>query len=221
MDMIKVQGLKKSFDQGLVTALNGITFSVGEGEAVSVMGPSGCGKTTLLNLIGALDRPTEGDIWVDGREVGLSRELDMLRATTIGFVFQFHHLIPNLTLLENVEIPMYTGPLPRRARRQKAAGLLDAMGLAARRDFLPSRVSGGERQRAAIARALINDPKLLLVDEPTGSLDSATGEMVLDELFRLRETRRLTLLLSTHNPRVAERTDRIITMKDGLLIDEG
>jgi putative ABC transport system ATP-binding protein len=217
MDMIVVKNIKKSFDQGLVAALNGITFTVEEGEAVSIMGPSGCGKTTLLNLIGALDRPTEGEIWLDGENIHLSGSLDSLRASTVGFVFQFHHLIPNLTLRENVEIPMYTRSVSRKTMREKATALLNTLDLSGRKDFFPSRVSGGERQRAAIARAMINDPKILLVDEPTGSLDTATGEKVLDTLLQLCDTRKLTMLLSTHNPRVAQRTSRIIHMKDGLL----
>ena len=219
--MIRIKNLRKLYDGGLTPALNGITFSVAEGETVSVMGPSGCGKTTLLNLVGGLDRPTEGEIWVDGQGLHLPRSLDRVRASTIGFVFQFHHLIPNLTLLENTEIPTYSLRASRKEMREKAARLLDTLGLSSRKDSLPARVSGGERQRAAIARAMMNDPKILLVDEPTGSLDSATGEKVLDVLIELSETRRLTMLVSTHNPQVALRTGRIIHMKDGLLIDAG
>jgi putative ABC transport system ATP-binding protein len=215
--MIVVKDLKKHYDNGLVRALNGVSFEVAEGEAISIMGPSGCGKTTLLNLIGTLDVPTEGDIWVDGRNIHSAGSSEDFRVATLGFVFQFHHLIPNLTLLENVEIPMYTLSSSKRWRREKAAAILQEMGLAERMNFLPTRVSGGERQRAAIARAMINDPKMILADEPTGSVDTYTGGRILELLLQLCETRKLTVIISTHNQEVAARTGRVIRMKNGMI----
>jgi putative ABC transport system ATP-binding protein len=217
MNMIVIKDLRKHYDYGLVRALNGVSFEVAEGEAVSIMGPSGCGKTTLLNLIGALDVPTEGEILVEGRNIHKDVSPDLFRATTVGFVFQFHHLIPNLTLLENVEIPMYTLKTPKGSRRQKAAAILKEMGLGERMNFLPTRVSGGERQRAAIARAMINDPRIILADEPTGSVDTSTGGRILELLLELCESRKLTMLISTHNREVAAGTSRIIHLKNGVI----
>ena len=217
MNIITAKGLTKHYDNGLVKALNGVSFQVAEGEAVSVVGPSGCGKTTLLNLMGALDIPTEGEIWVDGIRIHGSRHHEAFRARTVGFVFQFHHLIPNLTLLENVEIPMYPLGAPKKARREKALFILNEMGLPDRINFLPTKVSGGERQRAAIARAMINDPKIILADEPTGSVDTSTGGRILDLLLLLCEMRKLTMIVSTHNPEVAARTHRVIKLRNGLI----
>ncbi len=217
MNMIAVKGLRKHYDYGLVRALNGVSFDVAEGEAVSIMGPSGCGKTTLLNLIGALDVPTEGEIWIEGRDIHNDISREAFRAVTVGFVFQFHHLIPNLTLLENVEIPMYTLKTPKRLRREKARAILEEIGLGERMSFLPTKVSGGERQRAAVARAMINDPRIILADEPTGSVDTSTGARILELLLQLCHTRKLTMIISTHNREVAARTGRIITMRNGVI----
>jgi len=213
--MISVDNLKKDYDDGLVQALRGVSLEIAKGEIVSVMGPSGCGKSTLLNLIGALDLPTAGEIRVDGRPLTNYRPFDSFRAKTIGFIFQFHHLIPNLTLLENVELPQYSLSIPKRTRRERAVHLLEEMGLQDRMHFLPTHVSGGERQRAAIARAIINDPAIILADEPTGSVDSFIGNQIIDLLLDLCEEKRITMIVATHNHELASRTERIIRLRNG------
>jgi putative ABC transport system ATP-binding protein len=213
--MIVVRDVKKYFDNGLVKALNGISFEAEKGEMISIMGPSGCGKSTLLNLIGALDLPTEGEVCIDGKRLMDHRPFQLFRSRYVGFVFQFHHLIPNLSLLENVELPLLATPAPKASRRDKAAGLLKEMDLEDRVHFLPTRVSGGERQRAAIARALVNDPQIVLADEPTGNVDSDTGERILDYLMRLCAEKKMTMLIATHSHEVAGRTRRIIRMRNG------
>lgn len=215
--MIVVREITKYFDNGLVKALNGISFQVEKGEMVSIMGPSGCGKSTLLNLIGALDLPTGGEIWIDGKNLMDHRPFQWFRSRYVGFVFQFHHLLPNLTLLENVELPLFTSPMPKKLRRDKAAALLIEMGLEDRLHFLPTRVSGGERQRAAIARALVNDPRMVLADEPTGNVDSETGERILGYLLGLSAEKQVTMLIATHSHEIAGRTQRILRMKNGRL----
>lgn len=215
--MISVDNLKKDYDGGLVQALRGISFQIEKGEAVSIMGPSGCGKSTLLNLIGALDLPTAGEIRIDGKPLADYRPFDSFRTKMIGFVFQFHHLIPNLTLLENVELPQYPLPIPKRERRERAIHLLEVVGLQDRMNFLPTRVSGGERQRAAIARAIINDPAIILADEPTGSVDTFIGNQIIDFLLALCREKQITMLVATHNHELASRTNRIIRLRNGLV----
>jgi ABC-type lipoprotein export system ATPase subunit len=200
-----------------VKALNGISFEVGRGEVVSIMGPSGCGKSTLLNLLGTLDTPTSGEILIDGRSISTYTPLDRFRSKTIGFVFQFHHLIPGMSLLENAELPMYPLGVSRRAMRQRATEMLVKVGLADRMDFLPTKVSGGERQRAAIARALVNDPSIILADEPTGSVDTETGKAILSYLIDLCHSRGVTMLIATHNREIGAGADRTLRMKDGTL----
>ena len=216
-EIIAVCNVFKHYDQGLVKALNGVSFSVVRGEFVAVMGPSGCGKSTLLNLIGTLDRPTAGEIRVEGKPIFSIKPMHRFRAESVGFVFQFHHLIPTLTLLENVELPVYSLSVSACTRRKKAMAILEEMGLSDRAGFLPTRVSGGERQRAAIARALVNNPKIILADEPTGSVDSETGTRILKILVRQCEVNRATLLLATHNHEIASDADRIIYLKNGRL----
>lgn len=215
--MLSIKGLFKDYEGGLVEALKGISLNVQKGEIVAVMGPSGCGKSTLLNLIGALDNPSGGEIFIDGRAISDYRPFDRFRASMVGFVFQFHHLIPSLTLLENVEVPMYAFPLSGKERRERAEKILKEVGLEGRMRFLPTRVSGGERQRAAIARAVVNEPRIILADEPTGNLDSETGKMVLDLTVSRCRLRGATMLLATHDPEVAARADRIIRFRDGLV----
>jgi ABC-type lipoprotein export system ATPase subunit len=219
--MITIKNLTKHYDNGLIKALNGVSLAIAEGEAVSIMGPSGCGKTTLLSIIGTLDAPTEGEVWIDGNNIHAERSFDKFRAHSLGFVFQFHHLIPNLSLLENVEIPMYALGIPGRQRREKASQILEEMGLKERLKSLPSRVSGGERQRAAVARAMANNPKIILADEPTGSLDTVTGDRIIELLLALCTERRLTLVMATHNPEVAAKTGRTIWMRNGVTISTG
>ena len=213
--MISIRDVKKYYEGGLVKALDGISFEVEKGEIMAIMGPSGCGKSTLLNLIGALDVPTEGEICFAGKNIRQYVPVHAFRAKSIGFVFQFHHLIPNLSLLENVELPMFSLPVARSVRRRKAADLLKEMGLEERTHFLPTRVSGGERQRAAIARAMMNDPQLLLADEPTGSVDTVTGNVILDFLVALCRQKKMSMVIATHNHEVAAKTDRILRIRNG------
>jgi ABC-type lipoprotein export system ATPase subunit len=218
--MIVLKNVTKHFEGGLIKALNGVSLEVERGGIVSIMGPSGCGKSTLLSLIGGLDVPTGGEIWFGEKRLTNHNRTNVFRARTIGFVFQFHHLIPNLTLLENVELPMFSFPGSKKARREKAAGLLLQMGLEERMHSLPTRVSGGERQRAAIARAMINDPEVLLADEPTGSVDTETGNRILDLLIVRCVEKKMTMILATHNLEIAAKTSRIIRMKNGRLEDD-
>jgi putative ABC transport system ATP-binding protein len=213
--VISIRDVKKYYEGGLVKALDGISFEVEKGEIMAIMGPSGCGKSTLLNLIGALDVPTEGEICFAGKNIRQYVPVHAFRAKSIGFVFQFHHLIPNLSLLENVELPMFSLPVARSVRRRKAAELLKEMGLEERTHFLPTRVSGGERQRAAIARAMMNDPQLLLADEPTGSVDTVAGNAILDFLVALCRQKKMSMVIATHNHEVAARTDRILRIRNG------
>jgi putative ABC transport system ATP-binding protein len=215
--MIRVSRVKKHYENGLVRALNGVSFEIGEGEIVSLMGPSGCGKSTLLRLVGTLDFPSEGTVHIAGRDIRDQKPLHRFRREYIGFVFQFHHLIPSLSLLENVEIPLLPTSVSRRVRRERAARLLEEMGLAERMTFFPNKISGGERQRAAIARAMVNDPRIILADEPTGNIDTLTGERILDFLLGTCREKRITMLMATHNHEVAARTDRGIGMRNGLL----
>jgi putative ABC transport system ATP-binding protein len=217
--MIVARDLIKHYDGGLVKALNGVSFEVESGEVVSIMGPSGCGKSTLLNLVGTLDTPTSGEILIDGRSISAYRPLHRFRAKTVGFIFQFHHLIPSMSLLENAELPMYSLGISRKAMRKKATETLVKMGLADRMDFPPTKVSGGERQRAAIARALVNDPSIILADEPTGSVDTETGKAILDYLIHLCDSQGVTMLIATHNREIAADTHRILQMRDGVLCD--
>jgi len=213
--VISIRDVKKYYEGGLVKALDGISFEVEKGEIMAIMGPSGCGKSTLLNLIGALDVPTEGEICFAGKNIRQYVPVHAFRAKSIGFVFQFHHLIPNLSLLENVELPMFSLPVARSVRRRKAADLLKEMGLEERTHFLPTRVSGGERQRTAIARAMMNDPQLLLADEPTGSVDTVTGNVILDFLVALCRQKKMSMVIATHNHEVAAKTDRILRIRNG------
>lgn len=207
----------KTYEDGRIRALNGMSLSVAPGEFVAVVGPSGCGKSTLLHLIAALDRPDGGEIRVAGHDLAHERDLDHYRARHVGIVFQLHNLLPTLSAHENVQVPMFEGDMRAGERSERAHELLDLVGLAERARNRPAQLSGGERQRVAIARALANDPPLLLADEPTGSLDSEAGQSVLALLERLRKERSMTLVLVTHDMSVAERADRIIRMLDGRL----
>jgi putative ABC transport system ATP-binding protein len=212
---IAARDLVRSFEDGQVRALDGVSFEIERGETVAVVGPSGSGKTTLLNLLGALDRPSAGRLSIAGVEIAPGGDLDRLRAREIGFVFQLHNLIPTLSAIENVELPMMGLKVRRAERRERASELLDRVGLAQRRDFSVKKLSGGERQRVAVARALANRPQILLGDEPTGSLDSKTGSEVIDLLLELRRERGLTIVLVTHDPGVAARMSRTIELRDG------
>lgn len=211
----------KHYEGGLVQALRGVSLEVARGEAIAITGPSGSGKTTLLHLLGALDLPTQGTVEILGQDLRQVRDLDRLRSETLGFVFQLHNLVPNLTLRENVMLPAYPRPISRKERRTRASELLEKVGLGHRVDFLPVKCSGGERQRAAIARALMNSPRILLADEPTGSVDSVTGGQILDMFRGLARDGGVTTITITHDEKVAARADRIVKMVDGLLADLG
>jgi ABC-type lipoprotein export system ATPase subunit len=214
--ILRAQNLHKYYSDGKVQALRGVSLAIKESESVAITGPSGCGKSTLLHLLGGLDRPTEGEIYF--REQALSKiDIDEFRAHKVGFVFQSFYLMPTLSALENIQVPMFEGPWPPRERTERALELIAEVGLKEREDHLPSQLSGGERQRVAIARALANNPSLLLADEPTGNLDSKSNDEIICLLHRLRAERRLTLLIVTHNHEVAQAADRRIAMRDGLL----
>jgi putative ABC transport system ATP-binding protein len=221
--VVRARGLRREFtgDVAAVRAVDAVDLDIDAGEAVSVMGPSGCGKSTLLHLIGGLDRPTAGELWLAGQRVDRLSETAWarLRRRTIGFVFQAFHLVDELTAVENVELPALLVGVSRRAARARAVGLLERLGVADRAGFLPDRLSGGQRQRVALARALVNEPMLVLADEPTGNLDShATGEIL--RLFADLATAGQTLLLVSHDPRVAATTGRLLTMRDGAIIED-
>ncbi len=219
--IVETRNLVKVYGDGAeVRALDGLNLRVERGEFVAVMGPSGSGKSTLLHILGALDRPTSGEVWVDGQNLASVRDLDTFRARTVGFVFQMHNLIPTLTARENVEVPMMGQPVGRRERRQRAEELLERVGLKDRMNHLPSQLSGGERQRVAIARALANRPAIILADEPTGNLDSQSGAEVVALLRQLNRDLGTTVILVTHDPAVARRADRILLMRDGRIIGE-
>lgn len=215
--MIRACGLVKTYDAGIIRALDGLDFGVARGEFVAVTGPSGCGKSTLLHLIAALDRPDAGELAVAGHDLVREQRLDHYRARHVGMVFQLHNLLPTLSAAENVQVPMFELGLDARARSLRAADLLGLVGLSGRARNRPAELSGGERQRVAVARALANAPPILLADEPTGSLDSEAGRQVLDLLEELRRSHGMTVVMVTHDPGVAARADRIVTMLDGRL----
>jgi putative ABC transport system ATP-binding protein len=221
--LVRAHQMRKDYGRGeaLVRAVDDVDLEVANGEALAVMGPSGCGKSTLLHLLGGLDRPTSGELWLGKRRIDQLSEsaLAELRRHDVGFVFQAFHLMDELTARENVELPaLLAGRSPRQARR-RARQLLDQVGLADRGGHLPSALSGGQRQRVAIARALVNEPRLVLADEPTGNLDSAATLEVL-RLFETLHAGGLTLVIVTHDERIAATADRLITMRDGALVDE-
>ena len=213
--ILDVVNVSRTYDDGAVQALSDVSLTIQRGEYLAIMGPSGSGKSTLLNLLGALDYATSGDVIFEGQSLSSLRDLDRFRAATLGFVFQSFYLLPTLTAVENVQIPMFESSLGRRERAAKAAELLTLVGMSHRANHLPPKLSVGERQRVAIARALANDPKLLLADEPTGNLDTPSGAVVLDLFDRLHRERGLTLVVITHDPQVAARAERTIWIRDG------
>ena len=219
--LIETQGLTKVYGDGQgVRALDGVDLVINEGEMLAVMGPSGSGKSTLLNMLGGLDRPTEGQVLIDGQDLSEVKNLDTFRAQTVGFVFQLHNLLPTLTALENVGVPMRGQPIRRRVRRERAKELLALVGLADRMNHLPSQLSGGQRQRVAVARALANQPRLILADEPTGSLDTTAGDEIMHLLADLNTSQGTTIIVVSHDRRVARATDRILTMRDGHITND-
>jgi len=203
---------------GAIEALRDVSLHVAPGELLVVTGRSGSGKSTLLNLIGGLDQPTSGRILIDGRELWREPRAPRHRRELVGFVFQQHHLLVNLTARANVEVALIGAGVNRRERRERALGLLDEVGLAERADHEPAALSGGERQRVAIARALANEPRLLLADEPTGAVDSQTSQRVLDLLAEVRARRGMTVIVVSYDPQVGERADRMVTVTDGVLM---
>ena len=214
--VVQVQELLKVYGDGhQIHALDRVSFSVRAGEFVSVMGPSGCGKSTLLNMLGALDRPTSGQVIINGQDMGTLRDVDSFRARTVGFVFQLHNLIPTLSSVENVEVPMQGQGLGAAQRRARAEELLALVGMRDRGHHLPGQLSGGQRQKVAIARALANQPAILLADEPTGNLDSQSGDEVMGLLEDLHSQHGMTIFVVTHDMSIARRTHRVLVMKDG------
>jgi putative ABC transport system ATP-binding protein len=217
----ELNGVWKTFRQGSVQvhAVEDVHLEVRAGEFLVVAGPSGSGKTTLLQLLGALDRPTQGEVLFEGRDLSRAGdgELAKLRLAAIGFVFQQFNLIPTLTAAQNVEVALAPRKLDGGRRREEARGLLDSVGLGRRADHLPSQLSGGEQQRVAIARALANDPRVLLADEPTGNLDSATGDEIVELLRGLSRDRGQTVVLITHDAEIASRAARVVRLRDGRL----
>ena len=221
MNAVEIRELYKSYEDGRIRALNGINLTIAEGEFVSIIGPSGSGKSTLLNMLGALDVPDSGSITVVGEDLAKSKKLNEFRGEKIGFIFQLHNLIPNISVVENIEIPMYTQKMSSKEMRSKALKLLDDVGLKDKADILPNKLSGGERQRVAIARALANEPSIILADEPTGSLDSKTSSKILKQLIDLHEDNNVTLIIVTHDMDVAKLADRVIEVLDGEIISAG
>jgi ABC-type lipoprotein export system ATPase subunit len=219
--IIETRNLTKIYGDGeQVHALDGVSLAIRRGEMAAVMGPSGSGKSTLLHMLGGLDRPTSGQVLIDGQDLTAVRSLDAFRAQTVGFVFQLHNLLPTLTALENVEVPMRSQPLGRRERRRRAKELLALVGLPDRMGHLPSQLSGGQRQKVAIARALANRPRLILADEPTGNLDTQSGTEIIGLLRRLNQELGTTVIIVTHDSTVAHQTERILIMRDGSIVHE-
>lgn len=216
--MIELKNITKSF--GFLQVLKGIDLEISKGEVVSIVGPSGAGKTTLLQIMGTLDRPDTGTLYVDGVAVNelSERKLSAFRNQHIGFVFQFHQLLPEFTALENVMIPAYIAGLSNKEAQGRAAGILDLLGLSARALHKPNELSGGEKQRVAVARALINRPSVILADEPSGSLDTKNKEELHQLFFDLRDKLQQTFVIVTHDEKLATLTDRTIHMVDGLIV---
>lgn len=223
--MIELQGIIKRFYIGQpneLEILHGIDLKVNRGEFVSIVGSSGSGKTTMMNIIGILDRPTEGEYMLDGVDVAHAkdRDLSMIRNKKIGFVFQTYNLISRTSALKNVELPMLYAEIGKKERTERAKELLNMVGMGERMSHTPDELSGGQKQRVAIARAMANNPSIILADEPTGALDSRTGRMIMDIFHRLNEEQGKTIVLITHSQELAEETQRIVTLKDGIIIGE-
>lgn len=222
--VLKVENLIRKFKLGKITvdALKSVSFEILKGEFVSIMGKSGSGKSTLLNILGTLDTPTSGEVFIDGKPVSMMNDAERtaIRRERIGFVFQNYNLIPVLNAVENVELPLFNSPLSNKERHQKALDMLDIVGLKDRADHKPEEMSGGQNQRVSIARALVSDPAIILADEPTGALDSKTGDDIIRLFHRLNAERGYTFILVTHDESIGERAKRRIVLKDGLIISD-
>jgi len=214
---IELVDVVKEFDAGVIRALDGVTLRIEQGEYVALMGPSGCGKSTLLHLIALLDVPTSGAIAVNGQDLR-QVDADRHRRSEVGLVFQLHNLLPHLNALQNVEVAMFSNGLSHGEQRERARQLLMAVGLGRKERANPPQLAGGERQRVAIARALANAPRIILADEPTGNLDTESAERVLELFEQLRRERGVTILMVTHDSRVASRADRVVSMRDGRIV---
>ncbi len=221
--VVQVKDLFKIYKMGEVEvqAVRGINLDIEKANFTSIVGPSGCGKSTLMHILGCLDRPTSGKVYLDGTDISTltDDELAYVRSRKIGFVFQTFNLLPKITAVENVELPLAYSGVPPQDRRKKAMSILEKVGLAARAEHTPPELSGGQRQRVAIARALVNDPAILLADEPTGNLDSKSGEDVMS-LFKQLDSEGVTIIMVTHNTDLARRCERSIHLKDGQIISD-
>ena len=218
--LIEANDLGRVYGNGEeIRALDGVDLRVKHGELLAIMGPSGSGKSTLLNVLGALDKPTKGSVFIGGQDVSKIENKASFRANTVGFIFQLHNLLPTLTALENLEVPM-AGRLTASERRARAEELLELVGLSDRQGHLPNQLSGGQRQRVAVARALANSPPLVLADEPTGNLDSAAGQDLMDLICDLNLSQGVTFIIVTHDLAVARETNRILVMDDGKIVRE-
>jgi len=223
--MLELSNIVKKYfigEENELTVLKGLDISIKEGEFVSIVGQSGSGKSTLMNIMGALDRPTEGDYVLDGVDVSAMKDnqLSQIRNQKIGFVFQTFNLIPRTTALSNVALPLFYMGISKRQREEKAKELLHLVEMGERMDHMPNELSGGQKQRVAIARALANDPSIILADEPTGALDSKTGDLVMDIFLKINREQKKTVILITHNEELAKLTPRIITLKDGEIVSD-
>jgi ABC-type lipoprotein export system ATPase subunit len=219
-NIIEVKGVTKHYEQGRIKALDGVDLSIKRGDYVSIIGRSGSGKSTLLHLIAAMDRPTSGEIVMDGINLKSLRRLDEIRSHKVGFIFQLNNLLPHLTAKENVMIPMHGLPGSATYKNRKAMELLDQIGIAHLAGKRPTEMSGGERQRVAIARALANDPPIILGDEPTGDVDSKTGQQIMDTLESLHHSRNMTLIVVTHAADIAREAHHTIEIRDGKIISD-
>jgi putative ABC transport system ATP-binding protein len=220
---IKVVDLKKKYGSGddEVLALRGLSFSIDKGEFIAIIGPSGCGKTTLLNILGALDRPTSGKVYIDGVDISKlgNKELALVRSRKLGFVFQDFNLLSRMSVVENVELPLFIAGADPAFTRRRALALLGRLGIAHKAQKNVNHISGGERQRVAVARALANDPKIVLADEPTGNLDTRNTEMMMGLMKQLNKEFGKTLVIITHNPEVASHAQRVISIRDGSIME--